>query len=68
MGMLYIHYHHHQFFGTRVPMTSPLPGGYPPREDPQFRFDATPSLAPSERSDPMKHKKKIPPRELPQGK
>eukprot|EP00975_Prorocentrum_lima_P021922 4616801-Prorocentrum_lima.AAC.1 len=49
-------------------MTSPAPGCYPPGTDHAFGCEASPSLGPSERSDPLKHKKKIPNLELPQGK
>eukprot|EP00975_Prorocentrum_lima_P055632 11663903-Prorocentrum_lima.AAC.1 len=35
-------------------------GIYPQRVEHQFGFEASPPLGPSERSDPMKHKKNVP--------
>eukprot|EP00975_Prorocentrum_lima_P061655 12881182-Prorocentrum_lima.AAC.1 len=35
-------------------------GIYPQRVEHQFGFEASPYLGPSERSDPMKHKTKLP--------
>eukprot|EP00975_Prorocentrum_lima_P026198 5506731-Prorocentrum_lima.AAC.1 len=53
-------------FGTPTPVTSQPPGVFPQRTDHPFGFEASPTLGPSERGDPMKHKKKLPPLEHPQ--